>query len=121
MVKLSLDYIAGFFDGEGSFVVKISRDDRYRSGYHVVIKVTITQKDRGILEMIKETLGIDAKIYFHSRSRDKLWYLEIYRLDDVRKFVNLVCPRLVLKKDECARVSKIITLMDEGAHLSPGH
>ena len=114
---LSLDYIAGFFDGEGSFIVKITRDKRYKSGYHIVVKVAIPQKNKEILEMIKDSLGIEANIYFHSR--DKLWYLEIYRLNDVKKFVDKVCPRLILKKEKCLRLRKIITLMEKGAHLSP--
>jgi len=44
---VSLDYVAGFFDGEGSVVVRFVRDGRYRAGYRVSTKVVFVQKERG--------------------------------------------------------------------------
>ena len=50
---LTLDYIAGFFDGEGSIIVRLKKDQRYRAGYQLVIKIAIHQKSRDLLELIK--------------------------------------------------------------------
>ena len=66
-LNLTLDYIAGFFDGEGSIIVRLKKDPRYHAGYQVVLKITLHQKSKAILEEILKSLGVDGKIYFHKR------------------------------------------------------
>ncbi len=112
-VRPSLDYVAGFFDGEGSVVVRSVKDERYRAGYRVSVKVTFTQKDRGILEAVRTVLGM-GHIYHHSR--DDTWYLEIYRRDDLRVFVETLAPRCFVKGDDLRRLGEVLDMLDEGVH-----
>ena len=114
---LTLDYIAGFFDGEGSVIVRLKKDQRYRAGYQLVIKIAIHQKSKDILELINQKLGISGKIYYHSR--DKLWYLEIYRLEDIKRFVKNLKDRLVIKKYQIEKLAQILDLVDKKFHLDP--
>ncbi|RLI24174.1 hypothetical protein DRO57_07345, partial [Candidatus Bathyarchaeota archaeon] len=76
---LSLDYIAGLFDGEGSVVVRFKKDKRYKAGYQLMLKVTLPQKSKELLEKVRDTLNM-GKLYYHRR--DELRYLEIYNIND---------------------------------------
>lgn len=57
--KLNPHYIAGFIDGEGSFVFFLSPRNDIRSGFEVNLDFQIELRidDRDILERIQETLG----------------------------------------------------------------
>jgi intein-encoded DNA endonuclease-like protein len=116
-MAISLDYIAGLFDGEGSIIVRFKRDRRYRAGYQLVIKITLHQKQRDVLEIIMKKLNIDAHIYYHKR--DKLWYLEIYKIHDIEKFALLIGSRSFIKKDSFEKLIKIISMVKKKLHLSP--
>ncbi len=111
---VSLDYVAGFFDGEGSVVVRFVRDGRYRAGYRVSTKVVFVQKERGVLEEIRETLGM-GHLY---RRRDGVWYLEIYRREDLRRFVDLMVGRVVVKRGALERLGRVLELLEAGVHGS---
>jgi len=102
-----LSYTAGFFDGEGSIVVRFKKDKRYKSGIHILIKVNVTQKDRKVLEDIRSVF-VCGHVYFHKR--DKLWYLEIYRIREIEKFINAILPY--------SRVKKVLKIIKKKEHLS---
>lgn len=57
--KLNPNYITGFVDGEGSFIVKILKRSRLRVGFEVQLCFQITShpKDRALLESIKDYFG----------------------------------------------------------------
>ena len=112
---LSLDYIAGLFDGEGSVVVRFKKDERYKAGYQLMLKVTLPQKSKELLEKVRDTLNM-GKLYYHRR--DELWYLEIYNIDDLFKFTNLMKGRVFLKREKLTKLSRIICLMKKKRHLS---
>lgn len=75
-------YVAGLFDGEGSCVVRKRRDKRYKKGYQVLIKVTLHNKNKKVLEKIQSNFG--GHIYFHKR--DRIWYLKISRVPGPRNW-----------------------------------
>ncbi|HII70224.1 LAGLIDADG family homing endonuclease [Methanopyrus kandleri] len=112
---VSLDYIAGFFDGEGSVVVRFVRDGRYRAGYRVSTKVVFVQKERDVLEEIHETLGMG---HLYRRGSDGVWYLEIYRREDLREFVELIGNRTMVKRDALERLATVLELLEGGVHGS---
>ncbi len=62
----TIDYIAGFFDGEGSLIIRFKKDKRYKTGMFVEPVINITQKDKHILEIIQQKYG--GKIYYHKTS-----------------------------------------------------
>ena len=114
---ISLDYVAGLFDGEGSIILRLKRDQRYRAGYQLIIKIALHQKNKLILEAFNQSLAVNGRIYYHKR--DKLWYLEIYRFEDIKKFVSLVGNKLVIKKPQVEKLVRILEIVDEKLHLSP--
>ena len=115
-MTLSLDYIAGLFDGEGSIVVRAKRDVRYKAGYQLIIKITLHQKDKQILETIKEVLKLDAHIYYHKR--DDLWYLEVHKISEIKKFLRLIGPRSYIKRQKFRKLENILNMVEKGLHLS---
>src|SRR5574339_1079935 len=73
MGKLSLDYIAGAIDADGSISISISKN-RYvnkrgesEPQFSFVINLRCIQKNRWLLEDVVETLGA-GKIYDHKAS-----------------------------------------------------
>ena len=57
--KIESPWITGFFDGEGSFVVCVVKDNKRDIGWRTTlnIKIGLHEKDRAILELIKKLLG----------------------------------------------------------------
>jgi len=53
-------FLTGFTDGEGCFHISIYKDSRAITGWHVkpVFKITLHQKDRALLELIRASLGV---------------------------------------------------------------
>jgi len=111
-----MDYLAGFFDGEGSFVLRFIPDKRYKSGFQIRPHINITQKNYDILEKIKQELKM-GYIYFHKR--DKLWYFNIYNLQDISKFISSIREKVFVKKDRLVKFEQCIKMMLNKNHLTP--
>ena len=43
-VGISDQYVAGFFDGEGSCIIRKRKDKRYKKGFQILVKITIQIK-----------------------------------------------------------------------------
>lgn len=50
-------YLAGFVDGEGSFIVSVRRRQEHVSGWQVDLTFNVSQKERHILAYFKRYLG----------------------------------------------------------------
>lgn len=50
-------YLAGFVDGEGSFIVSVRRRQDHASGWQVDLTFNVSQKERHILAYFKRYLG----------------------------------------------------------------
>ena len=113
---ITFDYIAGFFDGEGSCIVRFKKDQRYGTGIQVSPWINITSSNRKVLELIRSKFNA-GKIYFHKR--DKLWHLNIYATDDLLKITSLLLKKTIIKKKKLGRFLKILKLMKNKEHLTP--
>lgn len=111
---MNLDYIAGFFDGEGSFSIFVRKDERYRTGFHVSLRINMTQKDRNVLNRIQDFLGMGT-ISFHKSY--KLYEYNIHRIKDVKKFIYLIGTKLIVKKNELNTFSKCVEIVSNKNHL----
>ena len=71
--KLNPFYVTGFVDGEGSFILTIIRDNKYKSGWRVACRFVISlhKKDIMLLNNIKEFFGTGS--VFHM-SKDSAQY-----------------------------------------------
>lgn len=58
--KLNPWYVSGFVDGEGSFMLTIIKDNKYKSGWRVVCRfiINLHKKDLSLLNNIKEFFGV---------------------------------------------------------------
>ena len=94
--KLNPHYIAGFIDGEGSFVFFFSPRKDIKSGFETRIDFQIELRidDREILERIKETLGCGV-IHVLNYERYKKWMPHVkYRISKINDLRNKLIPFL---------------------------
>lgn len=112
------NYIAGFVDGEGSFNVSVRKRTDYRLGWKVSASFNISQKDRSILEFIKDQLQCGK---LRTR-KDGIVYLEV---TDTTELYERIIPFFRVfpfqseeKTKNFAIFSQIVKLLYEQRHLS---
>ena len=66
------NYLAGFADGEGSFIVSVRRRSDHVTGWHVDMTFNVSQKERHILAYFKRYLGCGR---FQSRPDGVFYYV----------------------------------------------
>ena len=112
---ISKDYLSGFIDGEGSFIVRFKKDGRYVSKMQVEPHINITQKDKCILEKIQKDFEM-GKMYYHKR--DNIWHLNITKLNDLLKLMKTIKDRLYVKKNKAERFYKCLLAIKKKQHLT---
>ena len=95
--------------------MRFQKDPRYKTGIRVGPKIALTQKDKEVLIQIQTTLKM-GKMYFHKR--DGLWYLEIYKHDDIKQFLDLIKNIVIVKKRTLEKFEFCINMMTEEKHLT---
>jgi hypothetical protein len=91
---MDLDYIAGFFDGEGN--LHISRVGSLVNGLpKLQIRVRFYQKNREILNIIKNYLKFGT--IYENRG---LFELTIYRKEEVKAFLEMIKDKVYLKREQ---------------------
>lgn len=114
-------YLAGFADGEGSFVVTINRYPRRTKTFGLEIRPSFTvgqHKSRSkVLSLFKDTLGC-GKIRPHitSRYRDNLCF-EVEKQGDLLKSVIPFFDKFQLqsqKKEEYITFRKVLYMLHDG-------
>jgi intein/homing endonuclease len=106
---MNLDYIAGFFDGEGCASLALVRHPTAVYGYKLGPRIRITQKTREILDQIQEFLGM-GKV----RPDTRCWNLHIERRQDCLRFVELIAPRSKLKSKQLLLLKDGLETTSEG-------
>ena len=106
-----LAYIAGFFDGEGTFCFRKAQATR------PVPAVCAVQKDVAVLLEIKDFLmrafGIDVGVYYIKSNR--CWSLAANKRKDVLLLCSVLYPYLIVKKKQAAGLIEFINLrLEEG-------
>ena len=111
------NYIAGFTDGEGSFNISMIKRKDYVGKWKVLASFNISQKDRVILEFIKNIFGCgtlrertDGVVYFEVTNIDSL-------MGKVIPFFNRFIFLSANKKKNFLIFSKIVNLMAKKEHL----
>ncbi len=99
-------YLAGFLDGDGSIYVRAKPNTDYRYGYQVAPYVVLFQsaKDKGKFQEVCDLIGLG-----HIRERkDGILEYTINRIDDIKEFLLLVQPFVLLKRKQIELTLKII-------------
>jgi len=99
--KISIQYIAGFFDGEGGIYVTQKTDKRFGKSILVRnIRCQVTNGDIKVLKMIQQKYGGVIR----EKQREEGWkpafYLEIASQKDILKFLQDIEPYLIVKKEQ---------------------
>ena len=106
-MKMNWNYIAGFFDGEGS--VTLYKENKNRWGR--AVKINIEQKDTKSLKAIKKFLlekGLN-KVGLYSRKTRTTSCIQIQNKFDIALFLENIIPRVIVKKKKCEKCLKFIT------------
>lgn len=100
-------YIAGFLDGDGSVYVRMKPNSTYRFGFQFAPSIILFQsaKDREGFEKMCSVLPFG---YIRERKDGVLEYT-INRKEDIRSFLRLVEPYVVLKRKQVLLMKEIIT------------
>ncbi|KKS53744.1 MAG: hypothetical protein UV20_C0046G0001 [Candidatus Magasanikbacteria bacterium GW2011_GWA2_42_32] len=98
-MKMTWDYIAGFFDGEGSII-------HNGKGY----RATISQTDLDVLERIKQFLGY-GQIFKTTKRKahwKESWVYYIARQKDVYHFLVAIENHLIVKQQTASKAIPIL-------------
>jgi len=113
--KVFKAYLSGFFDGEGSFLVKARPDSRYRIGKQLVLRMEISQNYGEILKYLQSRMQVGNVYYFRKRH---IYSWVTHALPGLIKFTNLLREHVVVKRDELERFRTIIALVQQKQHLN---
>lgn len=99
-------YIAGFLDGDGSIYVRMKPNATYKYGFQFAPSVILFQssKDRKGFEKICSLIELG---YIRERKDGVLEYT-INKRDNIREFLNIVEPYVILKEKQVALMKTIL-------------
>ena len=66
-------YLAGFVDGEGSFVVSLRKRNDHIMKWQVILSFSVAQKDKTVLSLLKKHLGCGRL----NQRRDDIWIYNV--------------------------------------------
>jgi len=104
-------YLAGFLDGDGSIYVRLKPNLTYKYGFQIAPYIVLfqSQKDQKKFERICSMIKLG-----HLRVRkDGILEYIISRVDALRKFLEIVKPFAVLKKEQVRLMIKILDKKDK--------
>ena len=99
-------YLAGFMDGDGSIYVRLKPNPTYKYGFQVAPYVVFFQslKGKNNFEKLCSLIG-----FGHIRERkDGIMEHIISKNEDIKKFLKIVKPYSVMKKEQVELMSKIL-------------
>ena len=104
--KVQKAYFAGFLDGDGSIYVQLKPNATYRYGFQIAPYIVLyqSQKSRKSFEKLCSMLGLG---YMRERRDGILEYI-IGRNDEIRTFLALVQPYVLLKKNQVELMLQIL-------------
>ena len=120
-IVLSPSFISGFSDAEGSFVVTILKNPRYKIGWNVQAKfqIKLHEKDRALLLLIQNYFG---GIGYISKINDKSTVE--FRVSDITSLNNIIIPHfekytlITNKYKDFIIFKQIVSLMLENKHTN---
>lgn len=99
-------YLAGFLDGDGSIYVRLKPNPTYKYGFQVAPYIVLFQSAKSE-SGFKRVCSLIEYGYLRKRKDGILEYI-IGRIPDMIKFLKLVSPYLILKKDQAALMTEIL-------------
>jgi intein-encoded DNA endonuclease-like protein len=91
---ISWQYIAGFFDGEGTVVITVRGQ----------VRCVTVQSTREVLDLIQVFLGYGTV----RKNRPRFYRLGIYAREDVRDFIEGILPFTVVKRTQLEEALRLL-------------
>jgi hypothetical protein len=112
------EWLAGFFDGEGCISGQLQFvPTKYIKHPRISLQVSITQKDRGILEQIKKKYG---GVIYAKKSGHPCWHLRWLGKKEMGRILHILAPYVICKKEQVLLALKFVdTLRDENLGCEP--
>ena len=110
-----LNYIAAFFDGEGSATIRILKKDKLRIYYKFDPSISMVQKTEDVLLQIKGILGF-GKIY---KGNNNCYRYQISNHKDILKFIKLTIPYSIVKPIHLSLIKKLILFKETKTRNCP--
>lgn len=111
-------YLAGFVDGEGSFIASVRRRQDHASGWQVELAFNVSQKERHILAYFKRYLGCGR---FQQRP-DGIFYFVVSNQRSIQERVIPFFERFSFlsqrKQSNFAIFKKIASMIARQEHLT---
>ena len=99
-------YLAGFLDGDGSIYVRLKPNSTYRYGFQVAPYIVLFQSQKE-KENFKKIYSLIRLGYLRVRKDGILEYI-IGRVNELREFLKIVKPFVILKKEQVALMTEIL-------------
>jgi len=110
-------YLAGFADGEGSFMIIVRPRKDYNLPWKISLCFNVSQKDKVILSLFKRYLKCGTL----RQREDGLWYYEVNNLRALKENVIPFFQKFRFlsskKKRNFSIFKKAVKLLEEGEHL----
>ena len=103
-------YLAGFLDGDGSIYVQLKPNSTYRYGFQVAPYIVLfqSQKSSEVFAKLCEMIGLG---YCRQRS-DGINEHIIGKTDELRKFLSIVQPYVILKVKQVELMLQILDVKE---------
>ena len=115
MRRLSLQYIAGFLDGEGSIYISRSKCPRTKRGVRYALYIVFSSTNKNILEMIRNSLGGVGCLFSWDSKKNPRWKTAYYLHITCRQAAEVLrklLPYLILKRPQAELAIKFQDFMD---------
>jgi len=119
--RLNVNYVAGFFDGEGCFSIRIKKSNNCRLGVQIYPIIAIGNYDKGIIFSLKDFLGVGhVRCERVGRIKDKtLWMLMIENVEDCKRVAEVLDGKLIAKKRDLHLFRDALQIFEDRRHLTP--
>lgn len=106
-------YLAGLLDGEGFLLVQVNKN---KTNFSPCLRIKIALMNKEALFKLREFLGIGS-VYAYNCKKEKDYSIKSYQwycsgLRDVKKIIELVEGKLLIKTGELEKFKKIVAIME---------
>ena len=101
--NLFLAWAAGFFDGEGSVIVELSKEKDCVHGYRTSLHANVTQTSLPCLQLFMERFGGSITTSENRTPNGRRWsvqYRWVVRNENAAAFLRLIAPYVIVKKEQ---------------------
>lgn len=112
-MKLSNQYLAGFFDGEGC--VYVSKHKGKKKNPYYSCRLSIANTDKRVIDLIEQSYGgFTQRIAYNNRPNRQPYYaVEIYKKKHLKEFIKNIRPYSIIKGEQLDLMLELIDRLDK--------